>query len=66
MDTIEAIESRRAVKHYDPDHRLSPEEERRLIELAMLSPTAFNIQNWRFVLVKDPAVRRQIRAAAWD
>jgi len=44
-----------------------PEETfRTLMEAALLSPTAFNIQNWRFVRVSDPAQRRAIRAAAWD
>ena len=66
MTTIEAIESRRAIKNYDPAHRMSPEEERRLLELALLSPTAFNIQNWRFVIVRDRETRKKIRAAAWD
>jgi nitroreductase len=66
MHTFDAIESRRAIKHYDPEHRLTPEEETRLLSLAALSPTAFNIQNWRFVVVKDPELRKQIRAAAWD
>lgn len=66
MDTLDAIRTRRAIKHYDASHRMSPEEERQLFELAMLSPTAFNIQHWRFVNVKDPELRKQIRAVAWD
>jgi nitroreductase len=66
MNTIEAIKGRRAIKHYDPGHRMPAEEERQLLGLAMLSPTAFNIQNWRFVVVRDPEIRRQIRAVAWD
>lgn len=66
MITLEAIKSRRAVKHYDPDHEMTEAEERELMELVLQSPTAFNIQNWRFVLVKDPELRKQIRAAAWD
>jgi nitroreductase len=37
-----------------------------LLSLAILSPTAFNIQNWRFVVVSDPALRQQIREVAWD
>lgn len=41
-------------------------EKQKLLELAVLSPTAFNIQHWRFVVVSDPDLRRQIRAAAWD
>lgn len=66
MDTFDAIKERRSVKHYDPDHRLTDEEVNQLLSLAVLSPTSFNIQNWRFVIVKDSEVRKQIRAAAWD
>ncbi len=66
MNTLEAIRARRAIKHYDPTHRLSAAEERELFEVALLSPTAFNIQNWRFIVVRDMEVRKKIRAAAWD
>ncbi len=66
MEVSKAIESRRAVKAYDPDHRMSEAEQENLFSLAMLSPTAFNIQNWRFVVVRDPELRKQIRAVAWD
>lgn len=66
MEVIEAIESRRAVKHFDSTYRMSEAEEEQLLSLAMLSPTAFNIQNWRFVVVKDPVLRQLIRAEAWD
>lgn len=66
MDVLDAIEARRAVKHYDPDHRLTDAELDRLLALARLSPTAFNIQNWRFVVVTDPALRQEIRKVSWD
>lgn len=66
METITAIETRRAIKHYDPEHRMTEDEINKLMSLAMLSPTAFNIQNWRFVLVSDPELRKKVRATAWD
>lgn len=66
METLEAIAQRRAVKEFDPHHRMSEAEVEQLLSLAMLSPTAFNIQNWRFVVVRDPELRQQIRAVAWD
>jgi nitroreductase len=66
VETLEAIKTRRAVKHYDPGHSMTDEEVEQLLSLAMLSPTAFNIQNWRFVVVRDPELRKQVRAAAWD
>jgi len=36
------------------------------MELAMLSPTSFNMQNWRFVVVQDEGLRKEIRAASWN
>jgi len=66
MNTFDAIKERRSVKHYDSNHKLSDEEIEKLMSLAVLSPTSFNIQNWRFVLVKDPEIRKKIRSAAWD
>ena len=66
MNTLEAIRSRRSVKHYDANHVMSQEEIDEILSLAVLSPTAFNIQNWRFVVVDDPALRQKIRAVSWD
>jgi nitroreductase len=66
MHTLEAISARRSIKSYDPAHRMPEAEIRQLLEAAMQSPTAFNIQNWRFVTVLDPEVRKQIRAVGWD
>ena len=42
------------------------QDEAKLLELARLAPTSFNIQNWRFVNVKDKALREEIKKAAWD
>jgi nitroreductase len=66
MKVNEAVRARRAIKWYDPEHQMPEETFRNLMEHAILSPTAFNIQNWRFVRVTDPKQRKAIRAAAWD
>jgi len=66
MNTLEAIESRRSVKHYDPDHVMPEADLARLIELTKLAPSSFNIQNYRLVVVRDPELRKQLRAVAWD
>lgn len=66
MQVTEAITTRRSVKSYDPHHKMTEEEIHKLMSLAVLSPTAFNIQNWRFVLVTDPVLRQQIRAVSWN
>ena len=61
MNTIDAIYNRRAIKQYDPEHRLSPEEEQKLFEAMIQAPTSFNIQHWRFVILRDPDLRAKIR-----
>lgn len=66
MEILEAIEKRRAIKHFDTEHRMSDAEINQLMSTTILSPTSFNIQNWRFVIVQDPALRQEIRKAAWD
>lgn len=66
MHTHTAIRERRAIKHYDPEHSMTEAEIRELLDLTMQAPTAFNIQHWRFVVVRDKELRRQIRAVAWD
>ena len=65
MDVITAIETRRGIKNFDAAHRMTDEEINKLLAAAVLSPSAFNIQHWRFVLVKDSGIREQIRAASW-
>jgi nitroreductase len=66
MNVTEAIVERRSIKAYDPNHQMTEQEIEQLMSLAMLSPTAFNIQNWRFVVVTDPVLRQQIRAVSWN
>jgi len=66
MDVSSAITNRRAVKHFEPNHEMADAEIERLMSLAIQSPTAFNIQNWRFVLVRDQELRQKIRRAAFD
>lgn len=66
MDTLTAITERRSVKKYDTTYEMPQEHVEQLLDLALLSPTSFNIQNWRFVVVRDLEQRKRIRAAAWN
>ncbi|WP_312931934.1 nitroreductase family protein [Stutzerimonas nitrititolerans] len=66
MRIDEAIQSRRAVKAYDSSFQLSREEKDELLRLALLAPSAFNLQHVRLVEVSDPALRAQIRQVGWN
>ncbi|PCJ30798.1 MAG: reductase DrgA [Gammaproteobacteria bacterium] len=65
MDIKQAITDRRSVKHFDSEHVMTDAEVNELMEHAILSPTAFNIQHWRFIQVKDKQKRQQIQDASW-
>jgi nitroreductase len=66
MNVKKAIRSRRSVKSFDPNHRLSDEEIHELIEAGMLAPTSFNMQNFHFVFCTDKEVQTKLREASWN
>lgn len=61
MKIINAIYNRRSVKHFDAEHKLTKEEETKLLEATIQAPTSFNIQHWRFVILRDVDLRSKIR-----
>jgi nitroreductase len=61
MQVKEAIHARRAIKHFDPAHKMTAADEKELLETTILAPTSFNIQHWRFVILRDPELRAKIR-----
>ncbi|MBV1951968.1 MAG: nitroreductase family protein [Cycloclasticus sp.] len=65
MNVIEAIQQRRSIKHFDPEHVMSDDVKQQILNLAALSPTAFNLQHWRLVQIEDVALRQTIKELAW-
>lgn len=66
MDIFEAITTRRAIKHFDPTHDMPDEDLQKLLYAGRRAPTAFNIQHTRFLVVKDPELRKEIQSVSWD
>jgi len=60
---IDEIVGRRAVRRYD-DRRLPEDAFRRILEAGRLAPSARNAQDWRIVVVRDPALRDRLVEAA--
>jgi len=63
---IEAIERQRTTNLYDPSRNITDEEIRELVRLATFSPTAFHLQNWRFIAVRSPEAKARLRRVAAD
>ena len=66
MDTLEAIRTRRATKKFDKSYKMTPEQVKLLMEHALLSPTSYNQQNWRFITITEQSVKDKISKAARD
>jgi nitroreductase len=62
---IDAILSRRATKYYDPTATLSDDQIRDLVRIGTSAPTSFHLQNWRFIAVRTPEAKAQLRPIAW-
>jgi len=68
MPLDEAMSTQRAIRRLKPD----PVDDAlvlRLIELALKAPSGSNQQNWEFLMVKDPAVKRKLgrlNRGAWN
>ena len=59
-----AARSRRSVRAYT-DQPVSDETITELLTLAGRAPSAFNLQPWRFVVVRDPSLKAALGAAAY-
>ncbi len=60
-----AIAGRRTARRFDPARPLPDDTLAALIRLATTAPSAFNLQPWRFVVVRDPRNRRKLRGCTF-
>ena len=59
METLEAIRTRRSVRKFS-DRQVEPEKLDVILEAIRQAPSWANMQCWRFVVVKDPAIREKL------
>lgn len=62
----ELIKNRTSANNYDAARKLSNDEIAQLIELATLSPSAFNFQNWKFVAVQSDEGKARLLPLAFN
>ena len=63
MDVYEAIERRYSVRSYE-DRAVEDEKLNRILNAARLAPSGMNRQEWKFVVVRDPARRKAMSEVA--
>lgn len=64
MTVTEAIESRRSVHSYDPTRNVSDEQLRELIEVSVKAPSSFNLNHWRFIVVRSEEGKRKLHESS--
>ena len=65
MDAITALLGRRSIRRYT-DEAVSDEDMQTILKAAMAAPTANNSQSWRFIVVRDEAVRLELsKTSEW-
>jgi nitroreductase len=66
MDTIELIKQRISTNKFDTSRTLSETEIKELVSYATEAPSAYNIQNWRFVAVTSPEEKARLKSLAYN
>ena len=64
LSAADAALTRHSVRAYR-DVAVTDDEVRALLELTGRAPSAFNLQPWRFIVVRDQATRDALQAAAY-
>ena len=59
MDVMTAIRERRSIRSYQ-NREIEEEKLERVLEAGRLAPSARNMQEWKFVVVRDPELRRKM------
>ncbi len=65
MDFFELAESRHSVRIYEPGIEINDAELKRIFDAVVLSPSSFNIQHWKFVVVRDQSRKTELRGLSF-
>ncbi|MFH1455425.1 MAG: nitroreductase family protein [archaeon] len=59
MDTIKVMKNRRTVREFS-DKPVDMDILGKIVDAARFAPSAGNLQNWKFIFVEDPKMKRKI------
>lgn len=66
MDLLEGITERRAIQSFDASRDVPDETLFRLLEIAALAPSSFNLQPWEVIVVRDKGQKKLLRKCAMN
>ena len=57
---------RYATKKFDPLKKIPKQEFSEILEVPRFSPSSYGLQPWKFIVVQDETLRKELRKHAWD
>lgn len=67
MELYEGLLTRRSIRKYNPEKKLTKDEILELIRAASYAPSAHNKQPWHFLVIQDAETLRTLRQIQpWD
>lgn len=58
------IRERHSVRKYDPNYKISKNELSEMISEATLAPSSSNLQPWKFIVIQDTNLKKELRTIA--
>ena len=65
MTVSEILSWRYATKKFDPAMKIPQDELNELLEALRLAPSSFGLQPWKFIVVEDPKLRKELQTHSW-
>lgn len=64
-EIVDSLNWRYATKKFDSGKKLDDETLEKLLEALRLSASSFGLQPWKFIVVTDPEIKKQLPAVSW-
>lgn len=65
IDISHLLETRISANHFDTSRQLGKAQITELVRLATLAPSAYHMQNWRFIAVQSPQAKATLQQLAF-
>jgi len=60
----DVIKERHSVRKYDSTYKISQDEIKEMLKEATQAPSSSNLQPWRFIVIQDQELKKELRAVA--
>ena len=65
QELLTIMDSRRAIKSFDPTKKISDEDFEFILEVGRRSPSSVGYEPWRFLVLQNEEIREQIREVSF-